>query len=347
MFRKDITRKEIILFTIISSVLLMIPFFIASNIPTERNVFEMTFFWKMIMEYSLIIIFFILHYFFLIPQFYYKRKYVYYGLSVGLIFLIYIYLPTIIIDLLPFEQPSRGSFKKNRDFRRFPLYFIWSFKILIFVCTSFVSLLLRNNKRLEEVKEEKQLSEIAYLRAQINPHFLFNTLNNIYALTLQKSDLAPDAVMKLSKMMRFMVTDSSKDEVKLQQDLDYIKNYIQLQKMRLSDSTTIEYSVVGSTSELKIAPLLLINFIENAFKYGVVDDVKFPIKISISIIDNELELHVSNKISDHKLREDEKSMTGLMNVKKRLEYLYGNRYHLDIEASNDFYDVKLNLKLND
>ena len=342
-----ISKKEIISFSVLSILFLSIPFIVTSNIPSDRNFFEMRFFWKMMLEYFILWVFFMVNYFYLIPQFYFNKKYIFYFISVIGFILMYLNLPGIIIEWLPFESMNRSFGSKDRGMRRFPIYLIWTSKILIFACTSFVALFLRNNKRLQEVKEEKQMSEIAYLRSQINPHFLFNTLNNIYALTLQKSDAAPDAVLKLSKMMRFMVSESSKEEIDLQQDLEYLKNYIQLQKMRLADTSTIQFSIQGATNGLKIAPLLLINYIENAFKYGVIDEVEHPIVIQIFIKDDQLLLEVKNKISDHELRADEKSMTGLMNVKKRLDYLYANRYDLKINETNDFYEVKLNLKLND
>lgn len=345
MRKTNITKNETLVFSIVSGILLFTPFVVTSNIQSERNIFEMPFFWKMMMEYLLLIGFFFLNYLVLIPKLYFKKKYIVYGLMLLGCFMLYTKIPELIIEIIPLETPNTRI--GSRRMRRNPFYFMWIVKILTFLCASFVALFLRNNKRFREMKEEKQMAEIAYLRSQINPHFLFNTLNNIYALTLQKSDNAPDAVMKLSKMMRFMVTESSKDTIPLPHDIDYIKSYIQLQQMRLADRNAVQLKIEGITGNLKIAPLLLINYIENAFKYGVMDEVEHSIQIAITIKDEDLHLHVRNKISDHQLREDEKSLTGLTNAKKRLDYLYDNKYTLDIKNDETYYTVNLKMKLND
>jgi len=235
----------------------------------------------MMLESVLVWLFFIFNYVYLIPKFYFNKKYILYLILVLICFLLIYKLPEQFIFT---ESFNRAGGPRVRG-RRISMTLILVSKFLFFICVTFIPLFIRQNIRLREIKEEKQLSEIAYLRAQINPHFLFNTLNSIYALTLQKSDYASDAVMKLSKMMRYVVSDSSKELVPLQQDLDYIKNYIQLQQLRIVNKDSIQFSMKGNFSQLNISPLLLINFIENAFKYGVVDDVEKPIVIEINIIE--------------------------------------------------------------
>ena len=339
----NLSKKESGMILIIGIIFLVIPFLIVANIPTQQNIFELSFFKKMLIEFVLLWFFFVINYIYLIPKLYFKKNYLLYVISLIFGFLIIYKIP----DLLYFNGISnRWSEGRGRG-RRIPITLIWISKFLFYMCISFIPLFIRQNIRLREVKEEKQLSEIAYLRAQINPHFLFNTLNSIYALTLQKSDNASDAVMKLSKMMRYVVSDSSKDLVPLQQDLDYIKNYIQLQQLRIVNKNSIDFTLDGNFSQLMISPLLLINFIENAFKYGVVDDPDNPIKIDIKVDEGQLKMKVFNTISGEELMESEKSETGISNTKKRLDYIYSNKYDLDIEDKIQDFSVELKIDLND
>ena len=341
-----ISKREIILITVVAISFILMPFVFSPSINEQQNYFSSKHFFRILSENVMLTIFFILNYFFFTTKFYFKKKYIIYGIALIVSFILIYKIPEFIF---PFEKIEGRGPKGLGKFgtRRPPLFIFWSPKVLMFSCVTLITVTLKQNKRYQEIKEEKQLSEIAYLQAQINPHFLFNTLNNIYALTLQKSEFASDAVMKLSKMMRFVVSESSKEVVLLAQDLDYIKNYIQLQQLRLLDKKSIDYIVEGNPKNLKISPLLLINFIENAFKYGVMDEVDNPIKIYITIEENNLELYVENKIESEKLIQTDKSEVGLKNSKKRLEYLYTNKYDLDINQDSENFYVNLKLTLDD
>ena len=341
-----ISKREIVIIVVVAISFLLMPFVFSPTISEEQSYFTSNRFLRVLAENILLIVFFIINYIFFTTQLYFKKQYVIYGIVLIFSFFVIYKIPEYIF---PFERMSNRGPRTFGKFtpRRPPLFLIWSPKVLMFSCVSLITVIFKQNKRYQEIKEEKQLSEIAYLQAQINPHFLFNTLNNIYALTLQKSDYASDAVMKLSKMMRFVVSESSKEVVLLAQDLDYIKNYIQLQQLRLVNKSSIEYIVEGKPENLKITPLLLINFIENAFKYGVADDIENPIKIYITIEEKQLELYVENKIEPEKLIQTDKSEVGLKNSKKRLEYLYTNKYDLDINEDMGSYYVNLKLTLDD
>ena len=317
---------------------------LGTNFSTDGDFYEKPFFKKMLAEYVLLIVFFIFNYQYLTPEFVFKKRYTAYIISILACFYIIYTIPDYFFHIDDFYS-IKG--KRRIQPRRFSIYLIWTTKVLLFACSTFISLLLRQSKRFLEVKEEKQLSEIAYLRAQINPHFLFNTLNSIYALTLQKSDNAPDAVMKLSKMMRYVVSDSSKEAVSLKEDIDYIKNFVQLQRLRITNKESIHLNIEGEYQQLNISPLLLITFIENAFKYGVINDDEYPIKINLFIEKGVLTLSVLNTISDHQIREDEKSEVGIKNTTKRLDYLYPDKYDLNIVKKDDQFLVKLKIDLND
>ena len=339
-----ISKRELIIFLVVTVLFLMIPFMLGTNFSTDGDFYEKPFFKKMLAEYVLLIVFFIFNYQYLTPEFVFKKRYTAYIISILACFYIIYTIPDYFFHIDDFYS-IKG--KRRIQPRRFSIYLIWTTKVLLFACSTFISLLLRQSKRFLEVKEEKQLSEIAYLRAQINPHFLFNTLNSIYALTLQKSDNAPDAVMKLSKMMRYVVSDSSKEAVSLKEDIDYIKNFVQLQRLRITNKESIHLNIEGEYQQLNISPLLLITFIENAFKYGVINDDEYPIKINLFIEKGVLTLSVLNTISDHQIREDEKSEVGIKNTTKRLDYLYPDKYDLNIVKKDDQFLVKLKIDLND
>ncbi|WP_019976113.1 sensor histidine kinase [Empedobacter brevis] len=346
MNKTKITTREIVIFIIVSIIFVLIPFLAAPNFSTDQTIFETRFFKRMLFENIFLLGFFLVNYFVLIPKLYFKKHYLFYIIILILLFLIVYKVPEWIFhgNKIPFKRPNFDRFESRKPPR---FFMVWSPKVIMFCMMTIVSLFIRQNKRYQEIKSEKQLSEIAYLRAQINPHFLFNTLNNIYALTLQKSDAASDAVMKLSKMMRFVVSDSSKEQVPLQQDLDYIKNYLQLQKLRLTNENSIVFEVMGNPSALRISPLLLINFIENAFKYGVIDQENVPIVISISIEQKTVVLRVKNTISKEIDKETVKSEIGLKNTRKRLDYMYANRYQLTMKETETEFFVELKILLND
>ncbi|WP_291073907.1 MULTISPECIES: sensor histidine kinase [unclassified Empedobacter] len=346
MNKVKITKREIVIFSIVSIIFLLIPFIAAPNFSSDQSIFKTGFFKRMLFENILLLVFFLVNYFVLIPKLYFQKRYFFYIVILIIFFFVVYKVPEFAFHFnkVPPKAPPFNRFEPRKPPRDFMM---WSPKIIMFLMMAIVSLFIRQNKRFQEMKNEKQLSEIAYLRAQINPHFLFNTLNNIYALTLQKSDSASDAVMKLSKMMRFVVSDSSKDFVPLQQDLDYIKNYIELQKLRLTHKESVIFEVEGNPADLRISPLILINFIENAFKYGVIDEASQPVIISIKVEQQTLFLNVENTISKEVNPETEKSEIGLKNTKKRLDFFYTNHYKLTINDDLSKFIVELKIFLND
>lgn len=190
--------------------------------------------------------------------------------------------------------------------------------------------------------EEKTRAELNYLRSQVNPHFLFNTLNNIAALIHINQDKAEQAVIKLSKIMRAMLADGNSKKISLAQELELIDSYIDLQKIRLNEDTKLEYSITGTTNDLMVEPLILINFIENVFKHGL-SDTQSVIKININVTGNILELITENTISQGK--KDETSGIGLSNVRKRLEIVYENKHKLNVYNNGEMYKVHLQIEM--
>lgn len=197
-----------------------------------------------------------------------------------------------------------------------------------------------NNKRLE--------AEIQLLKSQINPHFMLNSLNNLYALSLVDSEKTPEAILKLSQMVSYILYECSNKKVKLVNDIDFIKSYIDLQRLRLSANVSVKESLPEYISDqLLIEPMVLISFIENAFKHGITTKEKCEIFISISINDDNLLLNVQNPIWN--MREDyngNQSGIGIINTKQRLEHSYAQKYILEIDNTDRIHNVNLNLKLN-
>lgn len=193
------------------------------------------------------------------------------------------------------------------------------------------------------LQKEKFEAEISMLRNQVNPHFLFNTLNNIYSLTYKKSDKAPESILRLSELMRYMLTESNTDKVLLIQELDYIRNFIALQRLRYTNPDIVTLSIKTDNDNYKIAPLLLIPFIENGFKHGDVTNKIIPLQVTITAVNNKLLLKVTNaKSTDNK---DENNGIGLQNVKRRLDLLYPSGYTLDIKDTAEEYSCHLTINL--
>lgn len=197
--------------------------------------------------------------------------------------------------------------------------------------------------------ESKTLqTELKLLKSQINPHFLFNTLNSLYAHTLKKSDEAPEIVLKLSEMMRYMLYDCNEKEVFLEKEITYIQNYLNLESLRHGDRIKITFDIYGDVGEQKIAPLILMPFIENAFKHGTNSQIKDAyvfLKLDVQKDDIHFKMENSKTPSIPKSTLIKSGGIGLANVKRRMEILYPERYKLHIEESPNTYNISLHLNL--
>ncbi|WP_316830499.1 sensor histidine kinase [Pedobacter aquatilis] len=226
------------------------------------------------------------------------------------------------------------------------LGFTFNYIILQFCGVSFLAYFIHSSKQKEQLKtlkEQQLLSELTYLKAQLHPHFFFNTLNNIYSLALQKSaDTAP-LVHRLSEMMRYILYKSACQMVSLAEEIAFIRNYVEVERIRYRSAITINFEEQGIDQQSEISPLLLLPFIENAFKHGVQEEERGGfVTILICKAENELTMEVSNSIADKK---PETGGIGLYNVKKRLEMLYPNRYNLTEENSGAIYQVYLTIEM--
>ncbi len=203
---------------------------------------------------------------------------------------------------------------------------------------------LYRRERINNEKEvHRQETELRFLRAQLNPHFLFNSLNSIYSLVRNKSGEAPEAVITLSELMRYMLYETKQEFVPLEKELGYIKNYVSLQLLRLSNSENVKLLITGASKDKQIPPLMLIPFIENAFKYGTDFEGKTFIDMRIKIGESQLIFDVANKIGAYK-KDLANSGVGLENIKARLKLQYPQKHVLEINKEHGCYHVHLELE---
>ena len=256
---------------------------------------------------------------------------------------------------LPVNFPGNGE-EPPPPFRheRYPrlLYMITlrdalSSGIVILLLSGFIKLahsLFISEKQKKLLENERLNAELNFLKLQINPHFLFNTLNSIYSQAHFRSAQTEHSILKFSRIMRYVLYDSAADKIALTQDLEYISNYIDLQQLRLSKNINVQYSVTGAIAGLSIAPLLLITFIENAFKHGISYTAPSEIKIAIAVTGSALLLTVENAITQ--LNRTTTGGVGLINARRRLEVLYPGRHLLNVVENDHLYIVNLKIELD-
>lgn len=208
-------------------------------------------------------------------------------------------------------------------------------------------MLMQAEQQLMAIRQEKVETELKALKSQINPHFLFNSLNNIYSLSLGNSKTAPAALLKLSDLMRYMLYESNVDRVPLKQEIRFMDNYIELQKLRSDKRSRITYNKKGNPAGKSIAPLLFLPFIENAFKHGIKGDPAGGyVNIELDINEGNVDLYVENNRGKvDKVEKNEFNGIGLDNVKRRLELIYPGKYELDIQDAEEKFVVRIRLDL--
>lgn len=201
----------------------------------------------------------------------------------------------------------------------------------------------------ESLEKEKIGSELSFLKAQINPHFFFNTLNNIYALTYVDVETSRSALHKLSRMMRYLLYDTQSGSTPLSQELSFVKDYIELMKLRLNETTKVVFKEPDLQEDIQIPPMLFLPYIENAFKYGVSTTVSSVISIEFKLEDNRLDMIVKNSVfNEHIAAVDEYSGIGLTNTKRRLDLLYPGKHVFTVHKTDeDVFVVHLTLILDD
>ncbi|HTL81526.1 MAG TPA: sensor histidine kinase [Bacteroidia bacterium] len=322
-----------------------VPILFSPDLNGSQNLFTIPPFQRDLFHYVLLIGFFYLNYFLLVPKFYFKRKFA--------LFLTISFATLIIAEFLP-----AFFFPENRyDITKFPedpvfsntqgsfhLYMLAN-HFFQFLGMMLFSLFLRITAEWKKAEQEKLSAELSYLKAQINPHFLFNTLNSIYSLAIQRSDATASAVVKLSGMMRYVTTESQTEKVSLEKELTYISDYIDLQKLRVGNTVDVSMNVTGNTQYKKITPIILIPFVENAFKYGVNPEEESKIVIDITVEGNTLKFRVANKKVHIDYGAGSKSGHGIPNVHQRLDLSYPGKHTLKITDNDKEFIVDLEISL--
>lgn len=319
-------------------------------------------YWQFVLYYVLV---FYLHQYVLLPRLYHNSRKILYLLSLAL-------LLASAVSLRPFDQMvshNRESRMENRHEsfgrhmprpegfpppmrggpggpRRMRFDIIAVFLLLLVVMFGIAIDISRRSRLAEQraarAEADRANAELSFLKAQINPHFLFNTLNNIYAMAVMKHEHTAEMLMKLSNIMRYVTDDVHADMVPLQDEVDCINDYIALQQLRLGKKTSLHYSVEGDTSGRYIAPLLLMTFVENVFKYGISKQEESVLTIQLKMESGQVCFYTANTI--YQQQRDDTTGIGISNTRKRLEHLYPGRHSLEVSSANGFFEVTLCIK---
>ncbi len=369
-----IRNKNLLTHVMVSIGFLLIPFlFLAGEMASFHRGFQNPYDSFTIVGYLFLLSFYYLNHFVLIPNYYFPKKYVQYISILVLIFTVLMIIYYLLdhrfhhhhagpwghgaIEGSSHEDGPGGhqvltpQFQGNGDrhhespiFRHPPPIFQVSQMLFLYLIGIFVNLYVRIKKNMDAIEVEKNNAELSYLKSQINPHFLFNTFNSIYSLAIRENaERTANGMLKLSGMMRYVVSESSSEFVPLEKEITYINNFIELQKLRLDKGVKFDYELQGSFEGKRIAPLLLIPFIENAFKHGVNPDENSSILIKIEIGDDDLHLYVENNKVTTYHEMSEKMGFGIENTKNRLKLLYPSKHTIVIIDTNKKYQVNLKL----
>jgi two-component system LytT family sensor kinase len=295
--------------------------------------------------FLLLVSFFYFNTYFLIRKLFLPGKLLYYlGAIVACIAFISgmnLVFSGIIDSMVPSEYHHPG-YLHRLFFPVFPALFVFAISTAIKITNEW----FRAEKQKKEMENEKLHSELAFLKSQVNPHFLFNTLNNICSLARKKSDDTENAIIRLSRIMRYMLYDSKDEKVSLEKEVEYLQNYIELQRLRISDAVIIRFTIDGNMEGRMVEPMLLIPFVENAFKHGVSYLEASHIVIHLKTDDRELHFRVENnriKKNDDPVQQD--SGIGLKNVLRRLDLLYPGTHSIRVEETAAKYIVNLDILL--
>lgn len=361
--------KKILPHIILIPLLLTIPIVSSPDFDGTLSVFRVSPFQREFIRFVLVIIFFYLNLNIFLPKFYSKKKYFPFIICIVVCFGMMIFLPyrltsenvfpggSAFTHMKPAAMPppignhspnpmGRPPFRHFDEHRNDASYQQMIFSsVLPFLFSFLSSLFIYRNIEKKELEKSKAKAELLNLKYQLQPHFLFNILNSIYSLTLLKSDDAPEGVLKLSNVMRYIVQESSKDFVELSKEIEYLKDYIALQLIRTDSSLDFSYTEIGEMKGLHIAPFILVNFVENAFKYGFNAEKESKISVKVIVQDNVLNFNVFNNIVNYKITDESSLKIGLKNTIEHLNQVYGQKHTLVIHNDYKTYDVNLNINL--
>jgi two-component system, LytTR family, sensor kinase len=282
----------------------------------------------------------------LIPRLLTRKKYFYYGLSL----ILALFATSFADQLLKtfYTQPGSMLFSYTAGLT---LKKLFSESVGLFYLTGFTTGIkftkdwIQNQQLMKEKEKQYLETELNFLKTQIHPHFFFNTLNNLYSLTLKKSDQAPEVVLKLSALMSYMLYESNTSKVSLSKEIGYLQNYLDLEKLRFGQRLSVLFEMEGQIDEVSIPPMILILFVENSFKHGVKNNIhNILIEISLKVEGAFLLFGIKNPIGENVSKEN--TGIGLKNARRRLELLYGNNHELDISEKDNKFIVSLKMPVS-
>jgi sensor histidine kinase YesM len=287
------------------------------------------------------------HYFFILPILFRDKKWKKY-----LLWLFALLIPILCVRLFA-ENTIYPFFVKNEEYFKTlkpervvsTLWDILTFLLFTGMIRFVLDWFELENKK-KQLENEKLAAELNYLKSQINPHFLFNTLHNLNYLVYSGAKNANEVIVKLSNIMRYMIYESGKERVALSSEVEYMNDYIHLESIRLNNTFRLDFKITGATEQVKIAPLMLITFLENAFKHGVSDqEPDCWVDVILSVDANQLRYQVSNKKIRNIRQNKLKSGFGLDNVKKRLDLSYPAKHTLIVNDEENSYGIDLTIHL--
>lgn len=282
----------------------------------------------------------------LMPEYLFKRKF--------FLFFLFLFLTLILIALL--QRVVDNTIVLHyffTDWERFsvlnlPLIIVTIFKMgIVLVLPSLIKTMNYSTaieKKHQQLENEKLQAELVVLKNQVHPHFLFNTLNSLYSLVLKKSDIAQDVILKFSSLLRYILYETNQTTVSLSKELIFIKSYLDLEKIRFGKFLQVNWKESGNYTNSKIAPMILLHFIENSVKHSSSADAVATIEVSINVENNLLKMQVRNSKSPNPVNLQTGGI-GLNNVKKRLDILYANNYALTIDDQAEYYLINLTINM--
>ena len=354
--KNNIGKFQIIIILFVWLLLFGIPL-LFSNM---KDGLEWSHIFKIWTEYLFVFLFFLLNRFVLVPKLFFKDKKNSYFTSLAGAFLI---LFLALYAYGQFERNSREKFApphhtntelpapppngmKRDPIPPFANLFILGILLIGFDTGLLISvkwLHLEQNKL--QLEKENVKTKMAFLQNQISPHFFMNTLNNIHALVDIDAEHAKDAIIKLSRLMGYVLYESKTEMVSIQKEMNFVRSFVELMKIRFTDEVNIELNIPSNLPPVKIPTLLTISFIENAFKHGISYEEPSFVKINFSFTDNQMQFEIQNVIH-HKSVKTENSGLGIENTRNRLNLIYGNQYDLTIEqTANKIFRVNLNIPI--
>lgn len=287
----------------------------------------------------------------LIPDYLIPKRYFRFGVYTLYTLIISSYLIVLsvfygLIYLSNFNIEGMAPLSRNIHSVTVAVYFV----VILVSAFKLLQLTLKQSTKQAQLESEilesqlkLKMQELQHLKMQIHPHFLFNTLNTLYGFALQKSDKTPEMILKLSNLLDYILYQTDKPKVSINEEVSHIKDYISLEKIRFGERLVVDFEGTSFSETIHIAPMLLLPFVENSFKHGALKNGLLKIKIRLKFNNNSIDFYIENTADKENVHH---SGIGLENIKRRLELIYKNDYDLDIKFENDRFKVSLNLKTN-